>query len=69
LLTTSAYNNGNSVGSGTYFSDNNIDIDSLSLVDGTVVFADGTVGVITAITASSISYTVTTDFTIFDETI
>ena len=70
LSTTSGYSGGkNTVGSGTYFSDNNIDIVTRNLVGGTVVFNNGTVGSITAIDQSSISYTPTSDFTIYDETI
>lgn len=68
LLTTSTYtNNGNTVGNGSYFSDNGIVIQNL--LEGNVVFADGTVGVISAITQSTITYTPTTDFEIYDETI
>ena len=66
--TTGSYaDGGNTVGNGSYFSDNGIDI--TNLVNGTVVFANGTVGVITSITQSTIKYTVTTDFTVFDETL
>ena len=70
LNTTSAYSsNTNNVGSGTYFSDNGLDISTLSLVGGVVAFANGTIGQITGITDSSISYSPTTDYTIYDEVI
>ena len=66
--TTGAYaNGGNTVGNGSYFSDNGINISNL--VNGNVVFADGTVGVISSITQSTITYTPTTDFVVYDETI
>lgn len=68
LTTTSEYaNNSNAVGSGSYFSDNEIIISNL--IGGNVVFADGTVGTITSITQSTIAYTVTTDFELYDETL
>ena len=68
LTTTGEYtNNSNTVGSGSYFNDNGVAI--ANLIGGNVVFANGTVGVISAITQSTITYTVTTDFDIYDESI
>jgi hypothetical protein len=70
LTTTGAYSsNANTVGSGTYFSDNGLDVSTLNMLNGTVVFDNGTVGNVSAITDGSITYTVTTDFEIYDETI
>ena len=70
LNTTNVYSNGgNAVGSGTYFNDNGLDISTLNLVNGSVVFADGTVGLVNSVTNSTIEYTVTTDIEIYDETI
>ena len=70
LTTSGAYSgNTNTVGSGTYFSDNGLDVNTLNLVNGTVVFANGVVGNVSAVTDGSITYTVTTDFEIYDETI
>ena len=39
------------------------------MLNGTVVFDNGTVGNVSAISNGSITYTVTTDFEIYDETI
>ena len=69
MNTSSAYNGTLNMVSSTYFSDNNLDIATLQLVDGVVVFDDGIVGKITAVASDSISYTSTTDYRLWDEAI
>ena len=69
LNTSSAYNGTLNMVSSTYFSDNNLDIATLQLVGGVVVFDDGIVGKITAVASDSISYTSTTDYRLWDEAI
>ena len=71
LNTYSAFdsNNGstfNSIAS-TYFNENNLDIVTLQLIDGVVVFDDGIVGKITAVTYNTISYEPSDDFNLWDE--
>lgn len=53
----------------TYFSDNNLDIITLQLIDGVVVFDDGIVGKVTGVTFNTISYEPSEDYNLWDETI
>ena len=68
-LTTSGNYSGGSqnVGSGSYFSDNGLNINALSLAGGYVAFANGTVARIDGATDGSISYTPTTNYTLYDK--
>ena len=70
LNTTSVFNSstGNSIPT-TYFSDNNLDIATLQLIDGVVVFDHGIVGKITGVTSNTIAYEPSDDFNLWDETI
>ena len=68
LTTSGGYSGGSqNVGGGTYFSDNGLNINALSLVGGYVAFANGTVARIDGATDSSISYTPTTNYTLYDK--
>ena len=52
-----------------YFTNNNIDINTLQLIGGVVVLSDGIVGKITNITTDTITYEPSDDFKLWDETI
>ena len=52
-----------------YFTNNNIDINTLQLIGGVVVLSDGIVGKITNITTDTITYEPSADFNLWDETI
>jgi len=54
------------VGNGSYFADNGLDINTLLLENGTVVFEDGTVGLISSVTVSSITYESSSEWTLYD---
>ena len=72
LLTSGDWDSGSknhSLSDNQYFSNNNIDINTLQLVDGVVVFSDGIVGKITNIAADTITYFPSDDFKLWDETI
>mgnify|MGYP001592629046 CR=1 FL=1 len=70
LLTGGTWDSGSknhTLSDNQYFTNNNIDINTLQLVDGVVVFGDGIVGKITNITNSVISYEPSDDFNLWDE--
>lgn len=72
LLTSGIWDSGSknhSLSDNQYFSNNNIDINTLQLVNGVVVFSDGIVGKITNIAADTITYFPSDDFKLWDETI
>jgi len=72
LLTSGDWDSGSknhSLSDNQYFSNNNIDINTLQLVNGVVVFSDGIVGKITNIAADTITYFPSDDFKLWDETI
>lgn len=70
LLTGGTWDSGSknhTLSDNQYFTNNNIDINTLQLVDGVVVFGDGVVGKITNINNGSISYEPSDDFNLWDE--
>jgi len=70
LLTGGTWDSGSknhTLSDNQYFTNNNIDINTLQLVDGVVVFDDGVVGKITNINNGSISYEPSDDFNLWDE--
>jgi len=72
LLTGGTWDSGSknhTLSDNQYFTNNNIDINTLQLVDGVVVFDDGVVGKITNITTDTITYEPSDDFKLWDETI
>jgi len=72
IYTNSAFNGYSELGTEEIFNNNGLDVQTLRLLNGTVVFASGVVGKITNVSLNgnvNIYYSPTTDYKLFDKTI